>query len=176
MITKICSKCGLEKNMEDFHRDAHGKQGRKSRCKSCIALYMLNRKNVPGVKESLYQNGRKYDRNNPEARMANSARERAKASGIPCEITKQDIVIPEMCPILGIYLERGNRKAHDSAPSLDRIIPEVGYVLGNTNVISYRANRIKNDGTAREHLRIADWMDSISSGTQLDTFHEEIPE
>lgn len=33
-----------------------------------------------------------------------------------------------------------------------------GYVPGNVEVISFRANRIKNNGTADEHERIAQWM------------------
>jgi hypothetical protein len=56
---------------------------------------------------------------------------------------------------------------------LDRIIPEEGYVAGNVNVVSYRANRIKNDGTAEEHLKIADWMDSMLQSKVLDMNHEE---
>lgn len=35
---------------------------------------------------------------------------------------------------------------------------EKGYVPGNVVVMSYRANRLKNDGTAEEHEIIAAWM------------------
>jgi hypothetical protein len=48
----------------------------------------------------------------------------------------------------------------DTSPSLDKINPELGYVPGNVAIISYRANRIKNNGTAEEHRLIADWMDA----------------
>ena len=161
-MTKICSKCGVEKSLEEFHKDSQGKLGRKARCKDCIAQYMLDRKRLPGVKESIYQNGLRYDRENPEARMANSARERSRRDGTLCTITKNDIVIPDFCPILGIPLKRGDRTEHDSAPSLDRIIPENGYILGNVNVISYRANRLKNNGTSLEHRLISAWMTNLS--------------
>jgi len=33
---KICSKCDILKPFDDFHLDANGKYGRKSRCKKCI--------------------------------------------------------------------------------------------------------------------------------------------
>lgn len=42
--------------------------------------------------------------------------------------------------------------------SLDRIDPRKGYVKGNVWIISYRANLIKNDGTAEEHEMIAKAM------------------
>jgi hypothetical protein len=46
----------------------------------------------------------------------------------------------------------------DNSPSLDRINPEKGYVRGNIAIISYRANRMKADGTADEHRLIAEWI------------------
>lgn len=38
--TKICSKCGDPKDIEEFHRSKTAKDGRKSVCKSCISKYM----------------------------------------------------------------------------------------------------------------------------------------
>lgn len=32
---KACTKCGVEKSLEDFHRDKRGKAGRSARCKEC---------------------------------------------------------------------------------------------------------------------------------------------
>lgn len=56
-----------------------------------------------------------------------------------------DIIIPETCPMLGIKLEFGFDKqgGNFNSPSLDRIIPELGYTKGNVMVISKRANMIK---------------------------------
>lgn len=90
--------------------------------------------------------------------MLASARQRAKAAGLACTITVDDIEVPDFCPLLGLYLERstGSRGASDSSPSLDRIHPDLGYVPGNVWVISYRANRIKNDATLDEMRRIVD--------------------
>jgi hypothetical protein len=34
-MTKRCSKCGLVKELSDFHRSATSRDGRTSRCKSC---------------------------------------------------------------------------------------------------------------------------------------------
>lgn len=72
----------------------------------------------------------------------------------------QTIEIPTHCPILGIELDWSEKTMHgryDSSPSLDKIIPERGYVEGNVAILSWRANRIKNDGTWEEHQKIADF-------------------
>ena len=57
---------------------------------------------------------------------------------------------------------KGKNSRHEGSPTLDKVSPEKGYTLDNIGVISYKANRIKNDGTAEEHLKIADWMDAMS--------------
>ena len=106
------------------------------------------------------QNSEGYYRtveNNPELLLIRSAKSRAKAKGIPCSITKEHIVIPEVCPVLGILLIRAEGKASDQSPTIDQIVPGAGYVPGNVRVISYRANRLKCDATLEEmELILAD--------------------
>ena len=82
--------------------------------------------------------------------MLKSARERAQLLGLPFNITIEDIVIPEHCPLLGVKLHFGTLTDRVCSPSLDRIIPELGYVKGNVWVISFRANAIKQDATVEE--------------------------
>jgi len=76
---------------------------------------------------------------------------------VPFLLTESDIVIPETCPVLGIPLKLG---AGDCSPSLDRIIPDLGYVPGNVVVMSHRANTIKNNATLDELRTIAEWLES----------------
>ena len=69
-------------------------------------------------------------------------------------------LVADICPILGTELswcEKG-RKDLKNSPSLDRIIPNLGYIEGNVAWVSNRANVIKNDGTAEEHLKIAKYI------------------
>ena len=63
-----------------------------------------------------------------------------------------DIVIPEYCPIMGVKLT-GRGENVKTSPSIDRIIPELGYVPGNIRVISTQASRMKWDST-REELEL----------------------
>jgi hypothetical protein len=88
------------------------------------------------------------------------ARKRAKLNGFPFTLTQKDWPkIPATCPILGIPLAVStNGKPSDGSPSIDRIDPTKGYVPGNVWIISFRANTIKNSGTAREHEIIANAM------------------
>ena len=80
---------------------------------------------------------------------------------MPFNLDIEDCIAPKKCPILGITLKRSTKLQGplDDSPSLDKIIPEKGYVKGNVIVISQLANRIKNDGTFEEINKVADWYE-----------------
>nr|WP_294850063.1 hypothetical protein [uncultured Sphingomonas sp.] len=82
--------------------------------------------------------------------LLTAARSRARYQGVPFDLTADDIVIPKVCPILGIPLKHGKGKPTFNSPTLDKIIPALGYVPGNVAVISQRANRIKSDASIHE--------------------------
>lgn len=69
----------------------------------------------------------------------------------------------EKCPILGLELDYFAETRQENSVSFDRIDSNKGYVSGNVQIISWRANRIKNDGSAAEHRRIADYLDSLTT-------------
>lgn len=89
-----------------------------------------------------------------ERRIWRAAKCRALRDGIPFDIKVSDIYVPSVCPVFGIKLERSKGKATDASPSLDKIIPELGYIAGNIWVISNRANRLKHDATVEELDRL----------------------
>lgn len=97
-----------------------------------------------------------------EKKMLNRAKTRANKNNIPFSITEKDIVIPEYCPIMGIKLEhhRGKPGAYKNSPSLDRIIPEKGYVPGNVRVISQLANQCKGNATIEELIQFSKWINA----------------
>ena len=93
-----------------------------------------------------------------EQSMWAMAKIRAKRKGLPFDITIHDIVIPETCPMLRIPLIRASGKLNDNSPTLDRREAEKGYVQGNVRVISYKANRAKNNLTLDEmKLMVKNW-------------------
>lgn len=90
-------------------------------------------------------------------RRLGNVKQRAKERGIPFDITIDDLVLNEICPVLGVPLEiygdNQNRR-----PSFDRIRPERGYVKGNVRIISFQANRWKNDMTLEDaNLLVSNW-------------------
>jgi hypothetical protein len=93
-----------------------------------------------------------YRINNPEKRILTIARNRAKDNGLEFSIGVEDIIIPDVCPLLNIPLHAnvGKGRAGPNSPSLDRIDATKGYIKGNVWVISYRANAAKNNLSLEE--------------------------
>jgi hypothetical protein len=155
---KLCTACENPKSVDSFSTDNHKPDGKRSHCKLCVSEYRKrNRKRIN-------LNHSKWYTSNPQylsipKRLVRFAKARAKRFGVPFSITENDIIVPDKCPVLNIPIDLKHRSRSDNSPSLDRIIPSEGYVPGNVAVISYRANRIKNNGTAHDHRLIADWMD-----------------
>tara|TARA_R110002096_G_scaffold279991_1_gene474214 strand:+ start:106 stop:528 length:423 start_codon:yes stop_codon:yes gene_type:complete len=93
--------------------------------------------------------------------MLSRAKVRAQRGNVPFNLNPGDVVIPDICPILGIVLTSGRGKGpKDNSPALDRIIPSLGYVADNIQVISARANRIKSDSTIEELSMILEYLKS----------------
>jgi hypothetical protein len=88
------------------------------------------------------------------SRILVAARGRAKAKGIPFNLTLADILIPKVCPVFGTPLEPSAGHSNDNSPTLDRIIPSLGYTKGNVIVVSMLANRLKSDATPDQILRV----------------------
>lgn len=105
-------------------------------------------------KERHYAQSKAWRQSHPEHSLWKAAKGRALNRGLPFDLEVSDIVIPELCPILGVRLEPRSR----FAPTLDRKKPLVGYVKGNVWVISKIANLMKSDASQEELERFADWI------------------
>jgi len=77
------------------------------------------------------------------------AKKRAEEKSLPFNIEVSDIIIPDVCPVLGIKfsVSKNGKGPGDASPSLDRIDGKLGYTKGNIKIISFKANRIKSDAT-----------------------------
>lgn len=121
-------------------------------------------------RENIYKADLKWRHDNPHKQLLILARNRARRLDVPFNLTADDVVIPDLCPVLGIKIICSiggpRRKGFlPESPSIDRIVPELGYVKGNVSVISMRANRLKNDATLEEIESIAAYIRRETQGT-----------
>lgn len=59
METKICKKCGVEKELNEFHKHKDGIKGVADTCKDCRKLYYLKNKDIINKKHRDYCNNNK---------------------------------------------------------------------------------------------------------------------
>ena len=87
---------------------------------------------------------------------------RAKKQGVPFSITHQDIddIWPKdnCCPALGSPLVWAAKNFTPNSPSLDKINPKLGYVVGNIAIVSYLANSIMQNALPSEVTKVAQWF------------------
>jgi len=101
--------------------------------------------------------------------MWKRAKDRAREKELPFNITKADILTEwpphNICPALGIELHIAPKAKDDpdygyavyNSASLDRIIPERGYVKHNIAVVSSLANNIMSYATPRQVIKVAEY-------------------
>ena len=115
---------------------------------------------------------------NKEKSMLHTVRKRAKKNSIPFNLTEDYLksIYPYdmICPVLGFEMSMGadEKGSNDTSPSLDRILPEKGYIQGNVVVVSMRANAIKRDATPEEIRKVADFYEKVFE--QLDDSQLEL--
>ena len=112
-----------------------------------LAIYERKWGNKSGTE--LYQ----IQRQKLRAKKANAMR-----VGYTFTVQYGDLVWPTHCPVLGLELDYFAESRQENSPSFDRFDTDRGYEPGNVHIVSWRANRIKNDGTAEEHEKIAEYI------------------
>lgn len=168
ILVKKCSKCKQIKSLDLFNPSPKKYLGVNHMCKECRKSYDMKRYNLnDNIKEkykvySLSESARKVRRKSAikckEKRLWGNARDRADKKNIEFNITVEDIIIPSICPVLGIPIIRDSVGVTDNCATLDRIDNNKGYIKGNICVISYRANTLKRNGTIEEFKRIVEYM------------------
>jgi hypothetical protein len=172
---RTCIECERSDPEATFNKDRHSPDGISRRCAECKARRSKKwRQSKAGNPKWKKLNKRRFDgwyadnrdqvvldmktrhakemTENPAALMVRAKRRRAKQDGIEFSITAKDISVPKYCPVLGLELRMniGGTGPADNSPSIDRKDPTRGYVPGNVQVISFRANTLKNNATIEE--------------------------
>jgi len=126
-------------------------------CTSCGTLFKITSRTVTLCNKC---NSNRVKSEIPEKRMFRRAKVRAKERGLEFSISLEDVVIPKVCPILGVELKvhKGSSGGKPESPALDRIDNDRGYVKGNVMVVSHLANMMKSSATTEQMIKFAEWV------------------
>jgi len=128
-------------------------RNREKRIASTKAWHVAN----PGYNSKKQAEYREKD---PVKFMLRNYKNRAADIGVMFSLTRDSIVIPDICPVLGIPIYKGEKHGRDNSPSVDRFDTKKGYTPDNIRVVSWRANRLKSDGTLDEFRKIVAYMEN----------------
>lgn len=104
---------------------------------------------------------RERKQNHPELYLWKYAKARSAYDNLEFDLELSDIVIPEVCPYFGTPFRMNDK---EWAASLDRIDSSRGYTKDNIQVISYKANKMKNNATVQELVTFAKGVLEVHQG------------
>lgn len=151
------------KENPDRHRDENREWARKKRAEDENFGKAASQRYRQTHQKEVQERTLAWAHARPGVYLYYNAKYRAKRLGLPFDLEKSDIVVPEVCPVLGIPIDpnkRGRGSISPNSPSVDRIIPERGYVKGNICVISWRANDLKKDATLAELKALVAYLEA----------------
>jgi hypothetical protein len=133
-----CVECNNILPFSMFHKHSACYGGVNTVCKSC---------RKPLTKQQ-------WKNKDYKLKMYSRCKSRAVVKNIEFNLDLEDIVIPDKCPVLNVPFDTSN----DYCPSIDRVDSTKGYVKGNIQVISNKANRMKSNATTEELHMFAEWV------------------
>tara|TARA_R110000868_G_scaffold70150_3_gene206441 strand:+ start:492 stop:1052 length:561 start_codon:yes stop_codon:yes gene_type:complete len=130
--------------------------------KEKLVGYRAKRKGTPEDEQSRIKAREKFKTVSIKKYLLSNCKRSAKKANRDFAIKEQDIVIPTHCPLLGIKITvHGDR---DNRPSVDRINNSKGYTKDNIQIVSWRANRLKQAFSAQELYLCGKSLLSIEEG------------
>ena len=152
-MKKTCKKCGIEKDLNEYHKSKNNKYGRNDVCKSC-------RREAAAEKY-------KADWFHQTAILKKA---QCKKLGVDFDLDSNylESIWTDTCPVFNKKFVR-HEKGHDLCPTLDRVDPSKGYTKGNVRYISARANRIKYDASVEELKKVLAYMEGATTIPQGST-------
>lgn len=155
---QTCRICGKEKPKHAFRRRSdNGKH--RTECRDCE-----RERSKPNATPSVKISPKELTKAQLEHRMFIGASSRAAHKKLPFNLQEGDINIPAICPVLKIPLV-SNGPMTDNSPTLDRMLPHLGYTKGNVKVISNLANRIKTNANSIQLEAVLRYVKEIEENT-----------
>lgn len=159
---KICSKCKVEKEVSEFHRQKKSKDGFKSQCKSCVLIKEKERRDTPEFKKKYkdYLNsipkdikskrGKKYYENNKNSVLEKNKKYRRENKDKIGEINR-------------LYREENKdslkEKTKKYRDNLENKEKQKKWILNNPDKIKSYRKKYLNSEKVHEHRK--NWYKSI---------------
>ena len=147
---RSCTKCLETKPESEFYTNRRRRDRLCVWCKVCTRAHVGRRAETPRIYVTW---------------LIQRAKTRSRREGLPFDedLAADDVGVPQTCPLLGNPLDYSapvSLHRPYNLPTLDRVVPELGYVRGNVWIVSWRANKLKSNGTLDEFKRmVANWPD-----------------
>jgi len=165
---KKCCECKKIKSIDNFRKNSRNK------CYECEIIYCnkyneINKEKIKNSKKAYRENNKEkrkkeariYIENFPREYLWGSAFRRAKKRNEKFLLKVEDIIIPEICPLLNIKMQINKSKAKDNSYSIDKIDPNKLYEKNNVWVISHKANSSKNNASIEEYKMLVNNLEKI---------------
>ena len=128
MSEKVCSKCGDSKDLSEFNRNRNKRDRRGAYCKVCSSEYYKEYMISP---------------RGMALRMVRDAKRRSKRDKIPFSLNSLDLIDrleTGICELSGLPFVLGSNEQSPYSPSIDRIVPAMGYAPDNIRIICWSLN------------------------------------
>ena len=141
------------------NKEVIDKKNREYAAKNKDKVNAYRKKWISENKERNAEHKRLWHESNYLQTKLSSCKHRALKNNIPFDIELSDLEVPEICPVLHIPIRLSKTgKQTANSPSIDKIIPEMGYTKGNIQIISNKANKMKSDATPLDLILFAAWV------------------
>jgi len=157
MDTKICKRCNLEKQVEDFGNIKKSPDGKSPYCRKCNC----EKSQISKMKNPIKTRAK---------HIRNHMKEKSSEVGFyfdpyfTSEKIQEMIEEKDYCPCSRKFDKgyTGDEKKNPAAPSFDRFDSKLGYTKENVIVVCARCNHLKNDATKEEIYKIAVFIKKYS--------------
>lgn len=153
--TKVCTRCLVLKPLSDYRKySGRSRYGLRPLCADCQRAYeaawrnqnrarLTERRRLRAEKEKAYR--QVYDTLNRAKLLAREARRRSAKGGLPYDLDEHLAELEArmqagVCEMTGTPFSFDLMKPNWNSPSLDRIVPSLGYVYSNIRVVCFAMN------------------------------------
>lgn len=153
--TRICSVCRKEKSLNEYYCNASKKEGRATQCIACIK----QRRDTDEFKDKR----RDYYCKTWATQLFQGCKKNSKEKKLQFNITKEYILElfekqKGMCYWFGIEMVPSKNSKDPQQPTVDRLVPDLGYVKDNVVLTCFAANMGRNTTSEKRFREFVNLM------------------